>query len=289
MNKIRTSHIAGIVIAAIAMSIASGSALAKTLEIPLPPPGAFTTDIDNQYWPFPMGATFAYMAETEDGCEYNKLTVTSDTYVIDIDGALYTTLIVRDQEWESEECDVTTATLAEDTLDYYGMDLDGNVWYFGEDTWSIDEDSCNEEGVECECTDDGAWEAGIDDAVPGIVMLGSPRSGNRYQQEYWEDEAEDWGAVLRLNAKVSIDYGDFEDCLMTREWTPLEPGEIEHKFYCPEDGNFGPGLMFIEELKGKTVYVEYVGPGPFVAPGEFEDFPALDEVGSCTTPDPEED
>ena len=222
--------------------------------------------------------TFAYTAETEDGCEYNKLTVTSDNYIVDIDGSLYTTLIVRDQEWESEDCDVATATLAEDTHDFYAMEIaTKNLWYFGEETWSIDEESD-------ECTDDGAWEAGVDDAEPGIVMLGSPKSGVRYQQEYWEEEAEDWGAVLRLNAKVSIDYGDFESCLMTREWTPLEPGEIEHKFYCPEDLNPGPGLMFIEELKGKTVYVEYIGPGPFGAPGEFLAFPALEAVGSCEMP-----
>ena len=91
--------------------------------------------------------------------------------------------------------------------------------------------------------------------------------------------------MLRLNAKVSIDYGDFEGCLMTREWTPLEPGEIEHKFYCPEEGNPGPGLMFIEELKGKTVYVEYVGADfLFDLPGDAADgfeFPALEAVDSC--------
>ena len=117
-------------------------------------------------------------------------------------------------------------------------------------------------------------------------MLGSPSSGDRYKQEYWEDEAEDWGAVLRLNAKVSIDYLDseFEDCLMTREWTPLEPGEIEHKFYCPEDGNPGPGLMFIEELKGKTVYVEYIG-ADFGAPAPGEGDPSFPSLAlDCTMP-----
>lgn len=283
MNKIRKSHIIATVIAAATMGMASGSAMAAMLEVPLPEPDAFTTTIDNQYWPLPIG-TFAYMAETEDGCEYNKLTITGVTEAVNG----YMTLVVRDQEWESEECDVETATLAEDTLDFYAMEkLTQNVWYFGEDTWSIDEDSCTEDGENCECTDDGAWLAGVDEAEPGIVMLGSPTSGDRYQQEYWEDEAEDWGAVLRLNATVSIDYGDFEACLMTREWTPLEPGEIEHKFYCPEDGNPGPGLMFIEELKGKTVYVEFIGAdfGALApAPGEGDSFPALDVVGSCTLP-----
>ena len=283
MNKKVKNRFIAVIAAVITMGVASGSAMARTVEVPLPGPGDFTTIISNQYWPLPVGATFAYMAETEDGCEYNKLTVTSDTYEIDIDGAPYTTLIVRDQEWESEDCDPLTATLAEDTHDFYAMDSDKNVWYFGEDTWSIDEDTE-------ECTADGAWLAGVDDAEAGIVMLGSPRSGDRYRQEYWEDEAEDWGAVLRLNAKVSIEYGDFEDCLMTREWTPLEPGEVEHKFYCPEEGNPGPGLVFIEELKGKTVYVEYVGADfdlGFELPGDAADggvgFPAL-EADGC--PDP---
>jgi len=279
MNKISKNRFIAVVTAAITMGIAGGSAMATTVEVPLPAPAAFTTTIDNQYWPLQVG-TYAYMAETEDGCEYNKLTIDGATDTV----AGYTVLVVRDQEWESEECDPSSATLAEDTLDYYAMEISNqNVWYFGEDTWSIDEESEF-------CTEDGAWLAGENDAEAGIVMLGSPSSGDRYKQEYWEDEAEDWGAVLRLNAKVSIEYGEFEDCLMTREWTPLEPGEVEHKFYCPEEGASGPGLMFIEELKGKTVYVEYVGADfDFDLPGDAADgyvFPALDhpDVLSCTMP-----
>lgn len=38
-----------------------------------------------------------------------------------------------------------------------------------------------------------------------------------------------------------------------REWTPLATGEIEHKYYAP-----GVGLLFIEEIKEKTVRVELV-------------------------------
>ena len=140
MNKKVKNRFIAVIAAVITMGVASGSAMARTVEVPLPGPGDFTTIISNQYWPLPVGATFAYMAETEDGCEYNKLTVTSDTYEIDIDGAPYTTLIVRDQEWESEDCDPLTATLAEDTHDFYAMDSDKNVWYFGEDTWSIDDE-----------------------------------------------------------------------------------------------------------------------------------------------------
>jgi hypothetical protein len=59
--------------------------------------------------------------------------------------------------------------------------------------------------------------------------------------------------VLRLNARVSVPDGDFEDCLETKEWSPLEPGAIEHKFYAR-----GVGLVLVEELKGKTVRMELV-------------------------------
>jgi hypothetical protein len=44
--------------------------------------------------------------------------------------------------------------------------------------------------------------------------------------------------------------------MKTKEWTPLEHGSVEHKFYCT-DGTVGE-LSLIEELKGKTVIVELV-------------------------------
>jgi len=45
----------------------------------------------------------------------------------------------------------------------------------------------------------------------------------------------------------------FEACLKTKEWTPLEPGGIEHKYYAP-----GVGLVLIEGHHGKKVITELV-------------------------------
>lgn len=246
------------------------AALAKEVQKPLPLPADFSTTIDNMYWPISaVGQSIKYFSETEDGCEYNKLTVTSDTDVIDD----YTVVTVRDQAWVNEpvgdeECSLANAELEEDTLDYYAQDNAGNIWYFGEETLSFDDNGA--------CTDEGTWLAGDGDAIPGIIMLANPLPGQRYRQELKEGEAEDWGSVLRLNVKVSIEAGEYEGCLVTKEWTPLEPGAIEHKYYCPEVGNPGPGLVLVEELHGKSVYVEYVGTGDFGIPGEFDAFPALD-------------
>ena len=70
-----------------------------------------------------------------------------------------------------------------------------------------------------------------------------------------EDKAEDNARVLRLNARVDIDVGTFAGCLKTKEWSPLEHGSIEHKYYCPSGG----GLMLVNELKGGTLRVEFIG------------------------------
>lgn len=259
----------------IAALMSCGSS-AKVLDITLPAPGAFTTTIDNPYLSFPVGVSFAYRAELDGDCEYNKVTATADTKTVTVNGLNYLTRIVRDQAWEDEGCDFVDVELVEDTQDYYGQEITSqNVWYFGEQTWALSDESD-------ECTDEGSWQAGmpvgdpeVDPAEPGIIMLGDPEPGDRYRQEFLADEAEDWANVMRLNARVSIGMGDFENCLETREWTPLEPGEIEHKYYCPDATNPGPGLVYIEELKSKNLYVEYIGSNfGTTLPGEDAPFPA---------------
>ena len=102
-----------------------------------------------------------------------------------------------------------------------------------------------------------------------------PHPGDCVQQEYYEGEAEDRGKVLRDNARVAIDYGDFEDCLVTKEWTKLDPGNVEHKYYAKDDFGLGLGLVYIEELKEKTVVYELVEyyPGPPDLPMSILDCP----------------
>ncbi len=230
-----------------------------------------STNIDNAYWPltgdmlFP-DKTLVYIipAEEEEGeeCTINYINTTGGTKIVDGVEAV----VVRDQEWLDYDCDGSLDFLEEDTFDWYAQDDLGNIWYLGEDTESF----CDAANDECEegpgPFDDGSWEAGKDiagvgsDAEAGIVMLAHPidktLSGVSYRQEYYEDEAEDMGKILRLNVPMMMMGGDDNNggalsCLKTKEWTPLERGEVEHKFYCP--GSYG--LVKIEELKGKTVIV----------------------------------
>ena len=40
-------------------------------------------------------------------------------------------------------------------------------------------------------TSEGSWEAGVDGALPGIIMKADPQVGDAYRQEYHRGEAED--------------------------------------------------------------------------------------------------
>ena len=210
-----------------------GQTSAKDKEYnPVIDPADFVAGIDHQYLNFVTGTTFTYEGETEDGLETIVVEVTDD--IRQIMGVNCT--VVWDRVWLEGE-------LIEDTYDWYAQHQNGDVWYFGEDSTSW------EDGIP---STEGSWEAGVDGALPGILMKADPKPGDSYRQEYYEGEAEDMAKVLRLNASASVPYGDFEDCLKTKEWTPLESG-IEHKYYSP-----GTGLLLEVGLKGKNERVELV-------------------------------
>ena len=211
----------------------------------------FDAPVANPWFPLVPGTTYVYEAEEEDGLIITTFSVTHETKEV----LGVTTIVVREtEEIYVEELDQTF--LLEDTFDWYAMDNWGNVWYFGEDTTAYEyDDDWNLIGTDNE----GAWEAGVDGALPGILILADPSPGASYQQEFLEGEAEDRAKVLRLNARISIEFGDFEDVLVTKEWNTLEPGSVEHKYYA-----YGVGLIYVEELSGgptvKVELVEMTGP-----------------------------
>ncbi len=225
-------------------------------------------NITNTWWTLPAASNSLYFAEGVDGCEWNLVEVldsTTDGFFGPYAGT--EARIILDRAWDDEECEydnfddvVANIDLAETTYDWYSQDSTGNIWYMGEDT--LDGEGDNE----------GSFAAGCDGAEPGIVVLGMPAKGQSYQQELYEDEAEDQGKVLNF---VNMDG---LTCMKTKEWTPLEPGHVEHKFYC-SDGDIGM-LSLIEELKGKTKFVELIdvdiaAPAPPAGPPFAE--PACDD------------
>jgi hypothetical protein len=197
-------------------------------------PAAFVSGIDNPLMPMVAGTIFIYEGEAEGQPETNKVTITHQTKTI----LGVTCIVVADTVR-------VNGALAEATLDWYAQDTVGNVWYFGEDSKEI------ENGIVI--STEGSWEAGVDDAQPGIVMLANPDVGHTYRQEYLEDEAEDMAEVLSLNESVTVLYGSFQSCLMTKEWTPLEPGIVEHKYY-----KTGVGTLSTVTVAGGSDHSELV-------------------------------
>ncbi len=197
-------------------------------------PSDFVAVVDNPYFPLVPGTTFVYEGVSEDGAERNEMHVTDETKVIM--GVACT--VVWDRVW-------LEGSLIEETYDWYAQDKNGSVWYFGEDSREMDN------GVVV--STEGSWETGVDGAKPGIVMMGLPVVGEVYRQEYYKGEAEDMAEVVSLNASATVPHGVYSDCLQTKDWTPLEPGVAEYKYYAS-----GVGMVREAVAEGGTGYMELV-------------------------------
>ena len=75
-------------------------------------------------------------------------------------------------------------------------------------------------------------ENGVDGAQPGILVPAEPEDGMTYRQEHYAGEAEDAAEVLSLDERVEVPFGRFDGVLMTKDYTPLQPEILEHKFYA---------------------------------------------------------
>ena len=93
---------------------------------------------------------------------------------------------------------------------------------------------------------EGSWKAGVDSAKIGVVMPIDPQPGVVYRQEFLPGEAEDMAEVLQLDGSaVTPAAACGGNCLVTLEYTPLEPDGAEHKYYAP-------GIGMIMELDPET-------------------------------------
>jgi hypothetical protein len=177
-------------------------------------PADFGATIDHPYWPMRPGTRWVYRETDADGSEQRVVvTVTGRTRVV----AGIEARVVHDVVTEDGE-------VREDTYDWYAQDRWGNVWYLGEDTREL-------EGGRVVSTA-GSWEAGLDGAQAGILLPADPQVGMAYRQEHYSGEAEDAAEVLSLDERASVPYGSFDGLLMTKDFTPLEPGLLEHKYYA---------------------------------------------------------
>lgn len=197
-------------------------------------PAEFIDGIDNPYMPFTVGSRWLYEGESDGEVERIEITVLDETRVV----MGITATVVRDSVYIDDE-------LVEDTFDWFAQDRDGNVWYLGEDVKDY------ENGVVVSTA--GSWEAGVDGALPGIVMPAAPVTGAAFRQEYLAAEAEDMFEILATDSKLTVPAGSFTAVVQTEDWSPLEPEVVEHKFYAP-----GVGKIREEKVAGGDGYVELI-------------------------------
>ncbi len=180
-------------------------------------PADFVDVIDNPYLPYAPGSSWTYEGTDDGETEHIEVVVTDKRReVMGISAVVVRDTVTMDGE------------LVEDTYDWFAQDRGGNVWYLGEETAEY-------ENGEVTSTE-GSWEAGVDGALPGIVMPAQPAVGDAYRQEYYQGEAEDLAEVVRLDASESVPFGDVDELVVIKEWNPFESEVVEEKSFAPSIG-----------------------------------------------------
>lgn len=197
-------------------------------------PAQFVDKVDNPFYPLTPGTRMIYEGPTEEGIERIVIEVTRDTKTV----MGVKCVVVRDTV-------SLDGKVIEDTFDWYAQHSDGTVWYFGEDTTEYKDGKA--------LNHNGAWEGGMDGAVPGIVMLADPKVGDSYRQEFYKGHAEDEADVVSITESETVPFGIYKDLLMTKDYTKLDTSVLEHKYYAR-----GVGFVLEVSLKGGKERIELI-------------------------------
>ena len=176
-------------------------------------PTDFVARVDNPWFPLEPGSRWRYRAVDEDGHFTDEMHVTHRTKTI---LGVQTTVV--------HDVVLRHGTPREVTSDWYAQDRDGNVWYFGENTRELDRRGHV-------TSREGSFKAGRHGARPGVLFPGHPRVGQKARQEYYKGHAEDAFKVLDVDARVSTPDVSTHHAVRTKEWSPLEPGVVDNKYY----------------------------------------------------------
>jgi hypothetical protein len=199
-------------------------------------PADFTTQIDNPYFPLPVGGQWQVRVTNQEGAvQHQVITVTDKTKQM-ADGV--TARVVHDVVSEHGKP-------VEITEDWYAQDKEGNVWYFGEDTAEILPNGKRDTS--------GSFEAGRNGADAGVAMLAHPTPGQTYREEYYVGHAEDRTRVLALDQQAEVPFGHFRNVILTEDYTPVEPNVLELKMYAP-----GIGQVLAQTVSGGSEREELI-------------------------------
>jgi hypothetical protein len=190
----------------------------------------------NPYFPLGIGNRWEYRSAEET----DVVQVLNRTKLIDD----VRCIVVRDEV-------SADGVLTEGTNDWYAQAKDGNVWYCGEETATFETFKGDRPKKPELVSIDGSFKADRDGDKPGIIFLANPTPGQFYIEEESLGNAEDATQIL----SVDYSYGKNpkldrlvppklaqllckKNCVVTSNFSPLEPDVIEHKYYAPGIGVF---------------------------------------------------
>jgi len=190
-------------------------------------PGNYVAKVTNPWDPLVPGYTWMYSTVKDGVKATDTLTVSHKTaQILGVTCAVISDTLRHGQR------------LMEKTTDWYAQDKAGNVWYFGEATTTYDRNGKPASTL-------GSWKSGVDGALPGIYMSAHPKVGQQYAQENYPGKAQDMFRIIALASKASVPYGAFTSAVLTKEWSPLEPGVVSHKQFVR-----GVGMVTENDVKG---------------------------------------
>jgi hypothetical protein len=221
VKKVHAAVAAAMLAGAIGVSVAAAgsslSAPSSPAYEPVLDPAHFVAVIDNPYYPLPVGRTLIYRGVKDGTTQVDRVHVTSRTKVIEGITATVITDVAKHR-----------GRLLEKTTDWYAQDDQGNVWYLGENTKAYEPDGTVDTS--------GSWQAGVNDAEPGIIMEADPRVPDAYRQEYLKGEAEDTAWIIDRGGSITVPYGTVHQVLTSLEFARIEPDVIDQKIYAPGIG-----------------------------------------------------
>lgn len=200
---------------------------------PVIDPAEFLPFVDNPYFPLIPGTTMSFVENDGLVLSQSTVEVTDSTKII----AGVRCVVVHQTETRDR-------SVVEETFDWYAQSKDGAVWYFGEDTTEFLADG--------RTSTIGSWQAGIDGAMPGIVMPAHPSIGEEFRQEYRQGVAEDMAQVASVGESVTVPAGEFSGAIRMKEWSPLESG-VTTKWYAK-----GVGAIREESEDGTVSALSFV-------------------------------
>lgn len=235
INKTKRSLIAAAMLVASVLSVHAA--------VPSGPP-VFSnpTVIDNQYYPFVVGALRVYVGKSDGARTAAVYLCTNETRNFPYNNGTVTARVLREINYQRGK-------LVEYTDNFFAQADDGTVYYFGETVYNYDALGMLE-------NNNGSWLVGgptlpSDPAstaatnTPAVYMPANPELGDVFKPEDIPTFVDETDKVLKVGLRVAVVAGRFTDCLNIQETSLLKTGK-ELKWWAK-----GIGVV---KTKGKGEY-----------------------------------